>query len=604
MTEGTDTFARFNVTLTGTVAPGEDVTVDFTTNDGTAVDGQDFTAQSGTITLNSANTSQHIDVLITDDAIIEATEVFNVVLSNVQSNVGIGFADGNSTNTATGNILDNDAVPGTGISFDNTDVTVNEDAGTATFTVRLTGNVDGGFTLDYASADGSAMSPDDYTTQSGQLNFTGTDNESYEIVVPIIDDLFIEATEDYVVNLSNLNTTLININTPQANGGIIDNDMLPGSGISFDNTDVIVNEDAGTATFTVRLSGNVDGGFTLDYASADGSAISPDDYTAQSGQLTFTGTDGESYDIIVPIIDDLVIEDTEGYVINLSNLSTTVIMINTPQANGGIIDDDMRMIISSDYAKEYMLLCGDAIPEVPELTFSGGCGDYQVDFTEIEESSDASNDFMIIRTWNVTDACGNTASFEQIIFVMQLEKELVTIDICVEDNALDLIPYLPENFDTNGDFTITQGVANMNGSFFNPANLELGEYVITYTSTVGSCTYMAEYTITVNADCVQCSEEDVIVSTAVTPNGDGFNDLFTITGAENCFFTYDVMIFNRWGNKIFEAKDYQNDWGGSAPNGSFGTNVNLPSGTYYYIINVTSELNLKPINGYIYLGTK
>jgi len=115
---------------------------------------------------------------------------------------------------------------------------------------------------------------------------------------------------------------------------------------------------------------------------------------------------------------------------------------------------------------------------------------------------------------------------------------------------------------------------------------------------------MAEYTITVNADCVQCSEEDVIVSTAVTPNGDGFNDLFTITGAENCFFTYDVMIFNRWGNKIFEAKDYQNDWGGSAPNGSFGTNVNLPSGTYYYIINVTSELNLKPINGYIYLGTK
>ncbi len=710
--------ATFTVRLTGNVPGG--FTLDYASADGSAVAPDDYSAISGQLTFaGNDNESYDIVVPIVDDLLIEATEGYVVNLSNLSTTL-IAI----NTPQANGGINDNDGGAGTGIAFDNTDVTVNEDAGTATFTVRLTGNVPGGFTLDYASADGSAVAPDDYSAVSGQLTFLGNDNESYDIVVPIIDDLFIEATEGYVVNLSNLSTTLIAINTPQANGGIIDNDGVAGTGIAFDNTDVIVNEDAGTATFTVRLTGNVPGGFTLDYASADGSAVAPDDYSAVSGQLTFAGNDNEFYDIVVPIVDDLFIEATEGYAVNLSNLSTALININTSQANGGIndnddmpgidgisfvqteitvtegnpsdtvvatfevrltgnyqdefevsfetafgtatatdfeaqtgvlafdgtdgqvetitvtilndliiessesytvlltgvsnpvvpintpeangtiLDDDMRMITSSQFEAEYMILCGEEIPEIPELTFSGGCGDYQVEFTEVEESSDTSDDYMIIRTWNVTDACGNMASFEQVIMVMQLEEALITIDICVEDEPIDLTTYLPENFDTNGTFTVTQGVALLDGNFFDPTNLELGEYIIGYSSTVGSCTYLAEYTINVNADCVECSEEDVIVSTAITPNGDGFNDVFAIAGAENCFFTFDVMIFNRWGNKVFEEQDYQNDWGGISPDGSFGSNGNLPSGTYYYIINISNRLDLKPINGYIYLGTK
>ncbi len=122
--------------------------------------------------------------------------------------------------------------------------------------------------------------------------------------MPIIDDSLIENTEDFVVDLSNLSTTLIGINTPQAIGNITDNDAVVGTGIDFDATSVTVDEGAGTATFTVRLTGDVQGGFTLDYATADGRAGQPGDYTSASGTLTFAGTDGESYDITVPIIDD------------------------------------------------------------------------------------------------------------------------------------------------------------------------------------------------------------------------------------------------------------------------------------------------------------
>lgn len=573
----------------------EDVTLDLTYTNITASD-SDY-APISTYTVPEGTGTTVLNISTIEDLMIELSENFELTIASTDQ---ITILD----NTAIGTIIDNDMSADAGIDFDMTDITVDESAGTATFTVRLTGHIPGGFTLDYTTTDGSAVSPGDYTTVSGQLTFLGNDDESYDITVPIIDDALIEPTEAYTVELSNLSTALIAINTPTANGTIIDNDGSNGTGIDFDSTDVTVDEAAGTATFTVRLTGDVPGGFTVDYTTIDGTAISPDDYTAVLGQLTFLGNNNESHDITVPIIDDNLIEPTEEYSVELSNLSTTIIAINTPTANGNIIDNDMRMITSNEYTEEYTITCGDTIPEVPELTFSGGCGDYQVDFNEVEDASETSDDFMIVRTWDVTDSCGNTATFEQIIFVMQLEEAIITLDICINEDPIDLASYLPENFDTDGTFTVTQGTAILNGSLFDPTDLELGEFVISYSSSEGRCTYSALFTINVNADCADCSEEDITVSTAVTPNGDSFNDVFAITGTEECFFTYDVMIFNRWGKKVYEAQDYQNTWAGTSPDSSFGTSGNLPTGTYYYIINVSNRLDLKPINGYIYLGTK
>ncbi|WP_343487748.1 Calx-beta domain-containing protein [Allomuricauda sp. d1] len=831
-----DGTATFTVRLTGNVQGG--FTVDYATADGSAGEPGDYTATSGQLTFTgSDNESYDITVPIVDDSLIEPTEDLTVVLSNLSTTL-IGI----NGDTATGNILDNDAVPGTGIAFDNTDVTVNEDAGTATFTVRLTGNVQGGFTVDYTTNDGTAVAPDDYTTQAGTLSFTGTDGENYDIVIPIIDDNRIEATENYVVELLNLSSTIIGINMPQANGNIVDNDNIPGvTGLSFDDDEVTVNEDTGTATFTVRLTGNVQGGFTVDYTTTDDTAINPDDYTLTNGTLTFVGNDDESYDITVPIIDDVIVESTESYFVVLSNLSTTVIGINGDTATGNIIDNDSDddfpsdvtvdcdevptvptislnangcsytedfveaitgqddgcdteytitrtwtitdcvgnvrthvqtitvedneaptfvealpsnatvscdnvpdaltltaldncdnnafvtfdeqitdddscasnyiitrtwtaedcagnqtvhvqtitvedtqaptfvealpesvtvmcneipdaatltavdncdtdvtvtfdevitnnancsegytvtrtwsvsdcagnmnshtqvitinptgPITASDYEEEITIICGDEVPAVPELTFMGGCGNYDVVFTEDTLFSDDTDDYMITRTWEVTDSCGNTATFEQVIFVMQPQLEEVFIDICVEDDPINLVNYLPEGFDTNGVFTVTSGNVILEGSTFNPANLEVGEYLIAYSSTEGDCKYYVDFIITTNSDCVPCGRDQIEISTAVTANGDNINDVFEIKGVEYCGYTFDVMIFNRWGDKVYEVVNYQNDWGGFAPNNSFGSSGMLPAGTYYYIINVNGA-DFEPLNGYIYLGTQ
>ena len=59
-----------------------------------------------------------------------------------------------------------------------------------------------------------------------------------------------------------------------------------------------------------------------------------------------------------------------------------------------------------------------------------------------------------------------------------------------------------------------------------------------------------------------------------TPNNDGLNDVFKITGLES-YPGSQLIIFNRWGNEVYRADNYLNDWNGSG----------LAEGTYYYILN-------------------
>jgi len=84
-----------------------------------------------------------------------------------------------------------------------------------------------------------------------------------------------------------------------------------------------------------------------------------------------------------------------------------------------------------------------------------------------------------------------------------------------------------------------------------------------------------------------------------SPNGDGVNDLFVIRGIlyypENTF-----QIFNRWGNKVFEASPYQNTWDGKSTMGLTVGGDELPVGTYFYTLDLGD--GSKVYKGTIYLN--
>ncbi|MFC3974204.1 Calx-beta domain-containing protein, partial [Maribacter confluentis] len=432
VTEGSETFARFVVTFTGAIAPGEDVTVDFVTSDGIsaqpAEQPDDYTYTNGTITFNSTTTTVNIDVPFNDDNIIEPTEDFILTLSNVQSNIGVGFVDQQPTNTATGIINDNDNDPGvTGISFENDNITVNEADISATITVLLTGNVQGGFSIDYTTTQDSALPVDDYTAVSGTLNFNGTDGERITITVPITNDSFIEPTEQFFIDLSNISTSLIAINDNQGTITIEDDDLAPGNGIDFVATNVEVTEGVGvTAVFDVILSGTFQEPFDVAFETAFGTATATD-FIAQSDILSFAGNNNEVHQITVNILNDNFIEPTEGYFVNLLSTTNPLVPINTPQATGTILDDDNTpgtMGISFD-AADIIVTEGVGVQAVFTVNFTG----------EIAPGEEVSVDFAT-NDGTALDGTDYIADIGTLTFRNDEYTRTVAIDI-VNDNFIE-----------------------------------------------------------------------------------------------------------------------------------------------------------------------
>jgi gliding motility-associated-like protein len=102
---------------------------------------------------------------------------------------------------------------------------------------------------------------------------------------------------------------------------------------------------------------------------------------------------------------------------------------------------------------------------------------------------------------------------------------------------------------------------------------------------------------------VLVTEYLVRIPNAFTPNGDGINDFFEIIGIEN-YPGNSIKIINRWGNKVYEANNYGIEtypvyWDGKANTGSTFLGNELPTGTYYYLLDLGN--GQKPIAGSIYL---
>lgn len=76
-------------------------------------------------------------------------------------------------------------------------------------------------------------------------------------------------------------------------------------------------------------------------------------------------------------------------------------------------------------------------------------------------------------------------------------------------------------------------------------------------------------------------DDDWAIPNGITPNNDGANDVLILDPLfENPeeYPNNELLIFNRWGSIVYQAKPYSNDWDGRSQNGN-----DLPEGTYYYI---------------------
>ena len=115
------------------------------------------------------------------------------------------------------------------------------------------------------------------------------------------------------------------------------------------------------------------------------------------------------------------------------------------------------------------------------------------------------------------------------------------------------------------------------------------------------------YVITLTGGCgsapaggvIKVDPSDIGIPSAFSPNGDGTNDLFIIKKSPAQIIK--LQVFSRWGTMVYEKDNYQSDWDGKGSGAMEGQD--LLSGTYYYVIQVTTSAGSTPkeYTGYITL---
>ncbi|HWS70845.1 MAG TPA: Calx-beta domain-containing protein, partial [Thermoanaerobaculia bacterium] len=186
------------ITITVTRTGGTDgaVSASYTTSNGTATAGSDYTTTAGTVNFAAGDgVSKTFNVPITNDALVEGNETFNVTLSAPTGGATLGAP---ATEVVT--IVDG-GTPGT-VQFSTAVNTVSESAGTIALTVTRTGGSSGPLTVTYTTSNGTATAPSDYAATTNTVTFLNGDAAPKTINIPIVSDAIPEPPESFTVSLS------------------------------------------------------------------------------------------------------------------------------------------------------------------------------------------------------------------------------------------------------------------------------------------------------------------------------------------------------------------------------------------------------------------
>ncbi|MGD9720938.1 MAG: Calx-beta domain-containing protein [Pirellulales bacterium] len=327
VTSGT-TNAVFTVSLSP--AATSDVTVQFTTANGTALAGTDYTGTSGTLTFNPGITTRTITVSIIGDPLPDETEAFLVNLTNPSANALL--ADGQATGTI------QPAVPIPNLAFSAVSATEgNSSTKDFVFTATLSSPASQQILVAFATADGTppnaaTVANNDYLATSGTITFAPGQSVAL-ITVVVVGDATEEPSETFRVNLTPISGTLGTVQNQAI--GTIQNDDGPAS-ISINDVTVIGGADGTDAVFTVTLSSAVTAQSTVSYATSDGSAAANEDYLTQTGILTFAPGGPLTRTITVPVLGSALPGPDETFFVNLSS-PTGALVVDDSQGVGTIV---------------------------------------------------------------------------------------------------------------------------------------------------------------------------------------------------------------------------------------------------------------------------
>ncbi|GAB5525207.1 MAG: hypothetical protein Roseis2KO_30790 [Roseivirga sp.] len=627
-----------SLTITATLDNAVDggFTVDLITAESSAIKGVDYIGLED-VTLTFAGTAGEIQaatITLVDDDIVEFQESISVLFDNLAAT---------NLNVTTGDVVEVTITDNDQTTVTIADVAQFEDGESFLVTATLDKAVSGGFNVDVSTTDGTATEADgDYTALAGQtLTFTGTAGESQTFEISPGADSKLESNETFTVALSNLTGTTLPVTITDEATLTITNDDAAAITIA----DASGNEGDGPISVTATLDNEVQGDFTVDVSTADGTAtIADSDYTALAGQtLTFTGTAGETQTFTVAPANDLVVEANETLTVAMSGLSTALAVDISNVATVTIINDDFNNAPTDITLSATSIAENNALDAtIGSLTTTdadagnthsyglvAGEGDednasFLIDGTTLKANNSSFNfedrDSYSIR---VQTDDGEGGTFQKAFTLSITNVNESPFAISLTNNTIDeaddaqevgsLMSLDPDNGDSftyslvTGDGDVDNALFAISGSALRTAGAIDFEEADTRTIRVqvvdaGGLSFAQSFTIAIEDVVAEPVREFTTnvpggdVKNVFSPNGDGVNETWVIEDLLDNPFN-EVKIFAQGGKLIYSKENYTNDWAGTF------RDEPVPDGTYYYEIiifeNAQSTTPARVIKGFL-----
>jgi len=302
-----------------------------------------------------------------------------------------------------------------------------------------------------------------------------------------------------------------------------------------------------------------------------GSATNGTDYTTVDETVIFVP--GQVSELAINSLPDALTEGNE-------TITVTYIFTNTcgdqDTAYAEIfIQDYIAMVLQID---EVFVCPGDdpTVSAEPQ----NGAPDFSYEWIDSDETVIGNNETQSFEQGDegdysvtVTDYCNQTVTEDfHVEEPAPFEQTEDSVDVCLGASASGFVigGALPYEYTYNDSaFNYTEGSGFLAGWE--------GEFII---GVIDQCDQYAELYVFVET----CN---TIIPNIFTPNGDGENDTFEIFGVDG-FPNSHLIVFNRWGNKVYESENYRNSWNGE----------DHADGVYFYIFERSDGVKYE---GYVHL---
>jgi hypothetical protein len=403
----TDAQGKLTLLVTRAASSSGALSVQYSTADGSAVAGKDYTTSTNTLNWadgENAPKTIEIPLLVNSDSNLAATADFSVSLANVSAGASLG-----ANPKATVSITRSPSTGAGSVQFNSTDFSANANSGNASIQVQRLGGSSGAVSVAYATTAGSAVSGVNYSNVNGTLNWASGDTQAKSFNVPLIAAVPQGGDKTVTLNLSsptggaNLGAvsaaTLKIIDTL---GAVSTATSTSAGRLEFASNTYSVSKSLSYVSISINRVGGSQGVISVTYSSANGTAVSGTNYTGTQNTISWADGDTQSKTFNIAILQDAQQTSDKSFTVSLSNptagaqlgtLNSTTVQILNGTTTTPITTPATASVLQLD-SPSYSIAKDKGLVTLTVTRTVGTVGDLTVNYSTVDGTGLAGKDYL------------------------------------------------------------------------------------------------------------------------------------------------------------------------------------------------------------------